>query len=115
MRVCYYYHIGISYLSLIVGYGLVFVGCSGLGHTIAMQIIMGIVICILITACFFIGPLTFLSAGVVGRFWAALPLIDGNYDNFSIALFFWGIFNVFTIYPAIRGRVTDEINCFLIP
>lgn len=112
-RICYFYHLSLSFLSILIGVVSFFLMGFSTDGTIAIKIIIGIAFCLLSIATFLIGPISFLAGGLIFRFSAILWLLSGDDTIFSNILFAFGVLNIFTIYPAIKGRREDETSIFI--
>lgn len=113
-RICYKYHLFLSILALIVGYGIVAWSTWEPTNTIALNIFFVLIFWIFGTICFMILPLGILTVSILVRLFCFLPFIAGDYSYLSSILFVWSILNIISLILSIKGYDSEEeIGCFI--
>ena len=113
-RICYKYHLFLSLLSIVVGYGIIAWSMWESDNTIALNIFSIIVFWIFGTICFMILPLAILAVSILVRLFCFVPFIAGDYSYLSSILFGWSILNIISLTLSIKGYDSEEeIGCFI--
>lgn len=107
-RICYYYHLFLSLLSLIVGYGIIAWSSWESDNTIGLNIFSIIVFWIFGTVCFMILPLAILAFSILVRLFCFIPFIAGDYSCLSSILFGWSILNIVSLILSTNGYNSEE-------